>query len=356
MPLFVGSNVQARSQKNGYGLKNPAGVGIVFKSGPDEALFVKAVAEGGPAAASGKIHVNDCLLKVDGEDVYRQPIERVVKYILGEPGSEISMTFQRFSGDKVTKFTVKMKRGQTAVIKSAAPEPDEVRNEQLNDNVKKIENLDNKLVPKESVLKAAAAAKGMSLEEKQQVQQQRISERLARMKEMKEIVAMSYTGRSHVEDQYGTYEGDIVDGKKQGKGIMKYRNGDIYTGAWKNNMMNGEGTMVYTNGEKYHGEWINDRRNGKGTHHFKDTSRYEGEFFNDDMHGLGTFYYQNGSVYQGQWLENRRDGCGVLTGANGNSFHGQWHQDKKHGNGVVHYSTGVHEKLIGTWVNDIMDG
>ena len=23
---------------------------------------------------------------------------------------------------------------------------------------------------------------------------------------------------------------------------------------------------------------------------------------------------------------------------------------------MVHYSTGVHEKLIGTWVNDIMDG
>jgi hypothetical protein len=57
----------------------------------------------------------------------------------------------------------------------------------------------------------------------------------------------------------GAYEGDIKHGKKHGKGVMKFRNGDIYTGSWENNMINGEGTMVYSNGEKYHGLWVNDR-------------------------------------------------------------------------------------------------
>jgi len=33
----------SKSQRNGYGIDNPGGVGIVFKSGPDEALFVKAL-------------------------------------------------------------------------------------------------------------------------------------------------------------------------------------------------------------------------------------------------------------------------------------------------------------------------
>ena len=37
--------------------------------------------------------------------------------------------------------------------------------------------------------------------------QARVSARLARMKEMQEIVAMSYTGTSHTEDNNGTYEG-----------------------------------------------------------------------------------------------------------------------------------------------------
>ncbi len=27
---------------------------------------------------------------------------------------------------------------------------------------------------------------------------------------------------------------------------MKFRNGDIYTGMWKDNMIHGEGTMVYS--------------------------------------------------------------------------------------------------------------
>ena len=29
----------------------------------------------------------------------------------------------------------------------------------------------------------------------------------------------------------GAYEGDIKHGKKHGKGVMKFRNGDIYTGV-----------------------------------------------------------------------------------------------------------------------------
>jgi hypothetical protein len=30
------------------------------------------------------------------------------------------------------------------------------------------------------------------------------------------------------------------------QGVMKFRNGDIYTGQWKDNMIHGEGTMVYS--------------------------------------------------------------------------------------------------------------
>ena len=43
--MFSSKGAQAKSQRNGYGLENPGGVGIVFKSGPDEALFVKALVE-----------------------------------------------------------------------------------------------------------------------------------------------------------------------------------------------------------------------------------------------------------------------------------------------------------------------
>ena len=43
--MFSSKSAQAKSQRNGYGMETPGGVGIVFKSGPDEALFVKALVE-----------------------------------------------------------------------------------------------------------------------------------------------------------------------------------------------------------------------------------------------------------------------------------------------------------------------
>lgn len=49
-----------------------------------------------------------------------------------------------------------------------------------------------------------------------------------------------------MEDESGVYEGDINHGVKNGRGVMKFRNGDIYTGYWKGNMMEGDGTMVYS--------------------------------------------------------------------------------------------------------------
>jgi hypothetical protein len=211
---------------------------------------------------------------------------------------------QRFSGDKLSKMTVKLLRGNPASIKAAVPwaEDDEEHEHQEDDNAELDEtgerNVDDTMQLVPAGLPASAGGKALPLEEKQREQQERVSDRLSRMKEMQSIIAMSYTGSSRVEDENGVYEGDMMKGLKSGRGVMKFRNGDIYTGYWKNNMMDGEGTMVYSNGEKYHGEWVKDRRNGKGSHIFRDTTRFEGEFFNDDMHGLGVFYYRNGSVYR----------------------------------------------------------
>ena len=46
----------------------------------------------------------------------------------------------------------------------------------------------------------------------------------------------------------------------------------------------------------------------------------------------------------------------MLLGATGNSFSGEWQKDKKHGAGTVTFVSGLHERLVGRWVNDRMDG
>ncbi len=156
---------------------------------------------------------------------------------------------------------------------------------------------------------------------------------------------------------------------------MKFRTGDLYTGEWRNGMMNREGTtgMVYPNGEKIHGQWVNDRRNGLGIH-FRESCRYEprpreagrGEAkpaeraASCERSGSDTRIAQplpeavvwsgggSGSQpntlfgrsrlegrcararprAQGDWRENRRHGLGLLVGSNGNSYQGEWRKDR----------------------------
>lgn len=37
------------------------------------------------------------------------------------------------------------------------------------------------------------------------------------------------------------YEGQFVNGKMDGRGVMTYNNGDVYDGMFKNNLKHGEG-------------------------------------------------------------------------------------------------------------------
>ena len=193
---------KGRSKKNGYAPE--AGVGIVFKSGPDQALYVKSLADGGPASQSDPpIRVNDCLQKVDGENVYRMPIEKVVEYILGERGSTIVMTFERFAGNKTITFTTTMKRGDAAKISSSKvvqPAPTkhaEIPEFSADDNAEADPN--------------ATMRRGLTLHEKHAAQQSRLSERLEKLEEMRNIVALSFTGASTVQDAAGIFEGDVTN-------------------------------------------------------------------------------------------------------------------------------------------------
>ena len=45
------------------------------------------------------------------------------------------------------------------------------------------------------------------------------------------------------------YEGNMdINGKKEGKGRITYRNGDKYEGEFKNNLKDGEGKYIFKNG------------------------------------------------------------------------------------------------------------
>ena len=43
----------------------------------------------------------------------------------------------------------------------------------------------------------------------------------------------------------GKYEGDLVEGKKHGKGTYIWPNGNKYIGEWENNIINGKGEFIF---------------------------------------------------------------------------------------------------------------
>ncbi len=66
---------------------------------------------------------------------------------------------------------------------------------------------------------------------------------------------------------------------------------------------NGFGKMVNTKTmERYEGEWSNGKRQGRGIEYYPDgEKKYAGYFMNGKYHGYGTFYFKNGDKYVGKY-------------------------------------------------------
>ena len=66
-----------------------------------------------------------------------------------------------------------------------------------------------------------------------------------------------------------TYSGETFEGKKQGRGLLQFKDGSKYEGPFKDDLQDGQGeeTWMKPNGEfleKYKGEFKNGKRHGKG--------------------------------------------------------------------------------------------
>ena len=60
------------------------------------------------------------------------------------------------------------------------------------------------------------------------------------------------------------YVGDIINGKRTGKGTLTYINGDKYVGEFVDYKKEGKGIFTWANGDSYCGQWENDVYHGKG--------------------------------------------------------------------------------------------
>lgn len=100
---------------------------------------------------------------------------------------------------------------------------------------------------------------------------------------------------------YPAFANCIAGDCQNGQGKARFKNGDLYTGQWRQGLMHGRGIYV-----------------------FRSRARYEGEFAKGAMHGQGKMRYPDGAVYEGQWADNKKAGRGRLVTPSGKTQHGNW--------------------------------
>ena len=100
------------------------------------------------------------------------------------------------------------------------------------------------------------------------------------------------------------YEGEFLyDRKWNGKGYDE--NGNIIY-----ELVNGNGKVKeYDNNILiFEGEYLNGKKNGKGKKYYEDgTLYYEGEYLNDKINGKGKEYYRTGTLrFEGEFINGKR--------------------------------------------------
>jgi hypothetical protein len=118
----------------------------------------------------------------------------------------------------------------------------------------------------------------------------------------------------------GRYVGQVVNDKREGKGIRYWKNGDRYEGDYKNDKMEGKGIYYYKSGNRYEGDWKNDKFEGKGIYYYSNGDRYEGDWKNEKRDGKGIKYYSNGDRNMGDYSNNEPIGKHVILKLNGEVF------------------------------------
>lgn len=80
-----------------------------------------------------------------------------------------------------------------------------------------------------------------------------------------------------------------------------------------------EGEINYSDGSRYEGDVVNGKREGNGTIYFKDGSWTKGVWYDDIQQGPGETHYPDGNILTGFWLDDVITGSVLYVRADGSS-------------------------------------
>jgi len=158
------------------------------------------------------------------------------------------------------------------------------------------------------------------------------------------------------------YQGYWFCGKMQGEGELRWPDGRVYKGNFRQNLQFGYGISETPgpNGSYYEGSWKDGKMCGYGTLRYANGDVYEGYFQDNQPHGHGTlkrghFLTSAAHVYVGQWESGQKHGYGVMDDiVAGEKYMGMWQEDAKHGSAVLVTLDGLY--IEGCFTNNKMTG
>src|SRR5262245_38195345 len=134
--------------------------------------------------------------------------------------------------------------------------------------------------------------------------------------------------------QVSRYEGEVWDGRAEGRGVYIFANGDRYEGEFRDDKRHGRGVFVWANGDRYEGEFRDNQRDGRGVFTNVGGSRYDGAWREGAQTGLGVLTYADGGRYEGEWRNGEKNGRGTLVWPSGAQYTGDWRDDLRFGRGI----------------------
>ena len=146
-----------------------------------------------------------------------------------------------------------------------------------------------------------------------------------------------------------------INGEKEGFGTLIDKEGNKYTGGWKEDKCHGYGRLLSKNGDYYEGEWANGIIEGYGTFYSKKENYiYIGQFENFKFNGKGKIIYDNKSTYEGNFVSGYKEGNGQLIFEDGSYYIGNFHKNNYNGNGIFKWNDG--RIYSGEWKNNNIEG
>lgn len=112
--------------------------------------------------------------------------------------------------------------------------------------------------------------------------------------------------------------------------------------------------MKYGSGDVYEGEFVDGKKEGYGKLTLskgRESFSYQGHFRNDKIDGEGELTYANGDTFKGSFTEGKKNGEGVYEcKAKQETFEGHWDMDIKNGK-FVEIKHKEQARVIGNFIN-----